>query len=79
MTLDVHYMAIVLERERLPTQAHRGWLATKAGSAARREAPIGRLRHAAGAALVHVGERLQGTPGLPQAGEIPPAFGAIEP
>ncbi len=79
MTLDVHYMAITLERERLPTQAHRGWLATKARSAARREAPIGRLRHAAGAVLVNVGKRLQGAPSRPQAGEISPAFAALEP
>lgn len=79
MSLDVHYMAMTVERERLPTQARRGWLATEARSAARRQAPTGRLRHAAGAILVHLGERIQGAPRLPHAGEISRALGALEP
>ncbi len=79
MSLDVHGMAIMAERERLPAQAQRGWLATEARSAARGQALIGRLRHATGAVLVHVGKRLQGPPSLPQAGEISPAFAALEP
>ena len=79
MSLDVHYMAITAERDRLPTQARRGWLATEARSAARLRSPTGRLRHAAGAVLVQVGERLQGPPRLSHDGEVLPALGALEP
>lgn len=79
MSLDVHYMAITAERERLPAQARRGWLATEARSARRLQSPAVRLRHAAGAVLVQVGERLQGAPRLSHEGEVLPALGALEP
>ena len=78
MSLDVHYMAITAERDRLPTQARRGWLATEARSAARFPSPAGRLRHGAGSVLVRIGERLQGAPRLSPEGEVLPAFGALE-
>ena len=79
MSLDVHYMAVTAERERVPARAQKGWLVAEARSTARRRAGIGRLRHDAGSVLVHLGERLRGAPRLPHHGEGLPALGSLEP
>ena len=80
MNPDVHQMAVTAERELLPARAQRGWLAAEARSTARRRRlDTGRLRHDAGAALVHLGHRLQGASRLPNQGQALPALNALEP
>ncbi|MDP9470358.1 MAG: hypothetical protein M3Q71_06790 [Chloroflexota bacterium] len=78
MTLDVHYMAMTVERERLSTRAERDRAVAEARSAARPHG-IGQLRRAAGAVLILAGERVHGAPYLPHRTEILPAVGALEP
>ncbi len=79
MNLDVHHMAVTAERELLPARAQRGWLAAEARSTARRRLDTGRLRRDAGAALVHLGQRLQGASRLPNQGQGLPALNVLEP
>ena len=79
MNLDVHQMAVTAERELLPARAQRGWLAAEARSTARRRLDSGRLRHDAGAVLVHLGQRLQGASRLPNQGQVLPALNVLEP
>ena len=79
MNLDVHQMAVTAERELLPARAQRGWRAAEARATARRRRGIERLRHDAGAVLVHLGERLQGASRLPNQGQVLPALNVLEP
>ena len=79
MNPDVHHMAVTAERGLLPARAQRGWLAAEARATARRRGGIERLRHDAGALLVHLGQRLQGASRLPNQGQALPALNALEP
>ena len=79
MNLDVHHMAATAERELLPARAQQGWLAAEARSTARRRFDTGRLRRDVGAALIHLGQRLQGASRLPNQGQALPALNVLEP
>ena len=59
--LMVGYMAEQINRERLDDVAARGWLADEAAAKRGRAAGLTRASVIRGAALIRLGERLQGT------------------
>ncbi len=59
--LTTSYVAIQLERARLPAQAERGWLIDQAAAARPRQSWAMVTRRSLGAALILAGKHLQGT------------------
>jgi hypothetical protein len=60
MNIDLHYMTITADRRDLDRRAARLWVAVEASRKQRGRPHLARLRWAAGAVLVHVGQYLQG-------------------
>jgi hypothetical protein len=67
--LTTSYTALQIERDRIASKAHDAW---RTREALRRPSWITTARLASGAALVTIGERLQGTP-------VPSSTLAVEP
>ena len=61
--LNARYLEIRADLARLPAQAERGWLIDQAAAAQPRRSGAFSIRHLVGAALISIGERVQGTAG----------------